>query len=101
MQGWMNEYNREYQPETYHITLTSTVYVRLEGSKLRLSTPRSKIPKRALWNEPRYRLLFSHERLYDIANCSIELRPDGLIHRRYTTHYVEVQVIKLVLIIYI
>jgi hypothetical protein len=83
----MNEYTREYTPESYHMTLTDTVYVRLEGSRLRLSSPRSKVPKRALWNEPQYKLLFNRERLFDISNCRVELKPDGLIHRRWVLRF--------------
>lgn len=81
-EGWMNEFSREYSPKIYHISLTESVYVRLEGSTLRLSTPRSKIPKRAMWNEPKHKLLFNRDRLFDIANCRVTLLPDGLTHRR-------------------
>lgn len=81
-EGWMNEFSREYSPKIYHISLTESVYVRLEGSTLRVSTPRSKIPKRAMWNEPKHKLLFNRDRLFDIANCKVTLLPDGLTHRR-------------------
>ncbi|XP_046660797.1 testis-expressed protein 2 isoform X2 [Homalodisca vitripennis] len=82
LEGWMNEYGKEYRPETYHVSLTETVYVTLDGTKLKLSSPRCKVPKRSLWNEPRYKLLFNRERLYDITNCRVEIKPDNLIHRR-------------------
>uniref|UniRef100_A0A8C4ZSS5 SMP-LTD domain-containing protein n=2 Tax=Gadus morhua TaxID=8049 RepID=A0A8C4ZSS5_GADMO len=36
-----------YDPETYHATLTQSVYVRLEGSTLRLSKPNHNITRRA------------------------------------------------------
>ncbi|KAL1117285.1 hypothetical protein AAG570_004611 [Ranatra chinensis] len=82
-QGWMNEYSDDYVPETYRIAFTSTVYVRLEGSLLRIATPRNKVPKRALWNEPNYKLSFDLERVYDISNCKVSLLPEGLAHKRW------------------
>ncbi|XP_073976982.1 testis-expressed protein 2 isoform X3 [Rhodnius prolixus] len=81
-EGWMNEFCYEYQPELYHITQTETVYVRLEGSNLRLATPRQKIPKRAFWNEQKYKLRFDKERAYDITNCVVKLLPEKLAHKR-------------------
>lgn len=78
----MNEFCYEYQPELYHITQTETVYVRLEGSNLRLATPRQKIPKRAFWNEQKYKLRFDKERAYDITNCVVKLLPEKLAHKR-------------------
>lgn len=82
----MNEFSREYSPKIYHISLTESVYVRLEGSTLRLSTPRNKIPKRAMWNEPKHKLLFNRDRLFDVANCKVTLLPEGLTHRRYVVY---------------
>ncbi|RZF48796.1 hypothetical protein LSTR_LSTR003176 [Laodelphax striatellus] len=81
-EGWINEYPQEYSPDTYHISLTETVHIRLEGSTLRLSSPSTKIPKRAYWNEPEHKKLFNRQRLYDIAGCKVQLLPVGLIHKR-------------------
>ncbi|KAG9350432.1 hypothetical protein JZ751_026794 [Albula glossodonta] len=50
--GWMNEI-LNYDPETYHATLTHSVFVRLEGSTLRLSKPNRNIARRATFNEPK------------------------------------------------
>ncbi|MGH0126411.1 UNVERIFIED_CONTAM: hypothetical protein FKN15_030275 [Acipenser sinensis] len=47
--GWMNEIS-SYDPETYHAMLTHSVYVRLEGSTLRLSKPNRNISRRASFN---------------------------------------------------
>ncbi|BES98417.1 Testis expressed 2 [Nesidiocoris tenuis] len=80
--GWMNEYLDEYDPQTYHISQTESVYVKLVGSILRLSTPRYKIPKRAFCNEPKHKLKFTKERAFDIARCDVKLLPEGLIHKR-------------------
>lgn len=78
----MNEYLDEYDPQTYHISQTESVYVKLVGSILRLSTPRYKIPKRAFCNEPKHKLKFTKERAFDIARCDVKLLPEGLIHKR-------------------
>ncbi|XP_047001749.1 testis-expressed protein 2 [Schistocerca americana] len=80
--GWINEYPGVYDPSTYHISETQTVYVRLEGDTLRISHPRARIPKRATWNERRHRLRFSHQRIYSIAGCEVKLLPDGLARKR-------------------
>jgi len=37
-QGWMNEILM-YDPDTYHISNTNSVFVTLDGSTLRLQTP--------------------------------------------------------------
>ncbi|XP_022188484.2 uncharacterized protein LOC111047121 isoform X2 [Nilaparvata lugens] len=81
-EGWINEFPQEYSPDTYHISLTETVHIRLEGSTLRISSPSTKIPKRAYWNEPEHKKLFNRQRLYDIAGCKVQLLPVGLIHKR-------------------
>ncbi|XP_014242745.1 testis-expressed protein 2 isoform X2 [Cimex lectularius] len=80
--GWMNEFPHEYKPDIYHISQTETIYVKLTGSSLKLCTPKSKIPKRAMWNEPEHNMLFNMERTYDIRNCSIRLLPEGLVQKR-------------------
>lgn len=81
-EGWMNEFCYEYQPEIYHVTQTETVYVRLEGSTLKLASPRQKISKRAFWNEPNYKLRFDRERTYEISGCQVVLLPEKLAHKR-------------------
>ncbi|XP_014275137.1 testis-expressed protein 2 [Halyomorpha halys] len=81
-EGWINEFCFEYQPEIYHVTQTETVYARLEGSVLKLASPRQKVSKRAIWNEPHYKLRFDRERTYDISNCEVLLLPDKLAHKR-------------------
>lgn len=80
--GWMNEYPGVYDPSNYHISETQTVYIRLEGGTLRISHPRARIPKRAMWNERRHRLRFSHQRIYNIAGCDVKLLPEGLARKR-------------------
>ena len=44
IQGWMNEITH-YDPEDYHINLTHSIYVTLDGSTLRLQTPKQVIAR--------------------------------------------------------
>ncbi|XP_021935700.1 testis-expressed protein 2 isoform X4 [Zootermopsis nevadensis] len=81
-QGWMNEYRNAYNPETYHLIDTESVYVRLEGTTLRISHTKLRIPKRAMWNERTHKLKFYHQRIYSIEHCTLKLLPDGLARRR-------------------
>lgn len=80
--GWMNEYRNEYNPETYHICDTVSVYVRLEGTTLRISHTKLRIPKRAMWNERTHKLKFYHQRIYNIEHCILKLLPEGLTRKR-------------------
>lgn len=81
-QGWMNEYRQKYSPETYHLSDTQSVYVRLEGTTLRISHTKLRIPKRAMWNERTHKLKFYHQRIYSIEHCCLKLLPEGLTRRR-------------------
>ncbi|XP_072415483.1 testis-expressed protein 2 isoform X1 [Chiloscyllium punctatum] len=81
VKGWMNEiYN--YDPETYHPSLTFSVYVTLEGTALRLSYPRSNIPRRATFNEGKHDMVFISHRSCDLADSKIFLVPPGLAKKR-------------------
>lgn len=79
----MNQFMTEYKPETYHISLSKSVYVRLVGSTLSLAYPINKVAKRAMWNEVKPKLLFDKVHMLDIYDCTVSLLPCGLIHRRY------------------
>ncbi|XP_023714562.1 testis-expressed protein 2 isoform X3 [Cryptotermes secundus] len=81
-EGWMNEYRSEYNPETYHIHDTESVYIRLEGTTLRISHTKFRVPKRAMWNERAHKLKFYHQRIYSIENCILKLLPERLTRRR-------------------
>lgn len=69
-QGWMNEIH-SYDPEMYHATLTHSVYVRLEGSVLRLSKPNRNISRRAAHNEPKTDVTFVSQKIYDLADSKV------------------------------
>ncbi|KAG7504351.1 hypothetical protein JOB18_007037 [Solea senegalensis] len=79
--GWMNEIH-SYDPEMYHATLTHSVYVRLEGSILRLSKPNRNISRRATHNEPKPDVTYISQKIYDLTNSKIYLMPQSLARKR-------------------
>ena len=75
-QGWMNEiYN--YDPETYHATLTHSVFVRLEGGTLRLSKPNKNISRRASYNETKPEVTYISQKIYDLSDSKVSLSNFG------------------------
>ncbi|XP_069381319.1 testis-expressed protein 2 [Paralichthys olivaceus] len=79
--GWMNEIHN-YDPEMYHATLTHSVYVRLEGSVLRLSKPNRNISRRAAHNEPKPDVTYISQKIYDLTDSKIYLMPQSLARKR-------------------
>ncbi|XP_029372648.1 testis-expressed protein 2-like [Echeneis naucrates] len=79
--GWMNEISN-YDPETYHATLTHSVYVRLEGAIIRLSKPNHNIARRAAHNEPKPDVNYISQKIYDLTNCRVYLIPQNLARKR-------------------
>ncbi|KAH8319289.1 hypothetical protein KR067_002891 [Drosophila pandora] len=93
--GWMNELN-SYDPATFSFSLTRAVYVRLDGSILKMSGTNARIPKRRMWNEPtidRHKILFTDHRSYDLRDCRIELLPLGLAKKRFFNRKYPIQLI--------
>lgn len=82
-QGWMNELYGVYDTKTYHISMTESVHVRLDGSCLTLSHTRTKVSKRAMWNEtPIRNVQFTDERIFDLKGWRVKLLPEGITRRR-------------------
>ncbi|XP_040918789.1 testis-expressed protein 2-like isoform X2 [Toxotes jaculatrix] len=81
LEGWMNE-THSYDPETFHPSITHSVYVTLEGSRLHLSYPRTNIPRWAAFDEMHREAIFLHSRTYQLANCKVSLLPPGLARKR-------------------
>ncbi|KRT81306.1 hypothetical protein AMK59_5952, partial [Oryctes borbonicus] len=81
-EGWMNEYPEEYNPLTYHVSQTQPVYLRLQGNFLKVSHTRQKIPKRAMWNEPEHKFVFTRHRIYNLLGAKVLLLPEGLARVR-------------------
>ena len=80
----MNELNGVYDTKSYHISMTESVHVRLDGSCLTLSHTRTKVPKRAMWNEAPIRSVqYTDERIFDIRGWQVKLLPEGITRRRY------------------
>ncbi|KAK4874750.1 hypothetical protein RN001_014110 [Aquatica leii] len=83
IEGWMNEYPEDYNPRTYHIARTQSVYIKLQGNLLRISHTKEKIPKRALWNEAEHKnVTFTDHRVYNLLGANVNLAPIGLNKRR-------------------
>lgn len=66
----MNEIH-SYDPEMYHATLTHSVYVRLEGSVLRLSKPNRNISRRAAHNETKPDVTYISQKIYDLTDSKV------------------------------
>ncbi|MEQ2180336.1 Tabersonine 6,7-epoxidase isoform 2 [Goodea atripinnis] len=66
----------------YHATLTHSVYVRLEGSVLRLSKPNRNISRRAAHNEPKPDVTYISQKIYDLSDSRIYLMPQSLARKR-------------------
>lgn len=82
--GWMNEINN-YDPTNYHISMTRSVFVKLDGSKLSISSTNARIPKRSMWNEQpidRKSITFTKRKCYDLIGAHIEMCPKGLARKR-------------------
>ena len=77
----MNEL-QSYNPDDYHINLTASVYVTLEGTTLRLQRPKINVPKRAMWDEPTHNPTFIHQRHFDLKGSRVFLEPAGLVRKR-------------------
>ncbi|VEN41332.1 unnamed protein product [Callosobruchus maculatus] len=85
-EGWVNEYPERYDPASYHISKTQSVWVRLQGNLLRLSHAKNhKVSKRAMWNEPTQQqpTAFTHHRIYNMIGAKITLLPVGLAKKRH------------------
>nr|XP_040042051.1 testis-expressed protein 2-like isoform X1 [Gasterosteus aculeatus aculeatus]XP_040042052.1 testis-expressed protein 2-like isoform X1 [Gasterosteus aculeatus aculeatus]XP_040042053.1 testis-expressed protein 2-like isoform X1 [Gasterosteus aculeatus aculeatus] len=79
--GWMNEI-LNYDPETYHATLTHSVFVRLEGSIIRLSKPNHNVARRATHNESKPEVTYISQKIYDLTNSKVYLAPRSLARKR-------------------
>ncbi|XP_043464968.1 testis-expressed protein 2 [Leptopilina heterotoma] len=81
-EGWLNELPYDYKPENYHVARTKSVFLKLEGDVLQILETKSRIPKRAVWDEPNHKVKFTKKRIYSLSGSSIELLPLALIRRR-------------------
>ncbi|XP_034566857.1 testis-expressed protein 2-like [Notolabrus celidotus] len=81
LEGWMNE-THSYDAETFHPSMLHSVFVTLEGSRLRLAYPHTNIPRWASFDESSHEAVFLRTRTYQLANCKVSLLPPGLARKR-------------------
>ncbi|XP_031698104.1 testis-expressed protein 2 [Anarrhichthys ocellatus] len=81
LKGWMNEIH-DYDPETYHPALTHSVFAALEGSCLRLDSPRNNISRRATYDERVHEAAFIKSRSFQLAKSKVFLLPSVLARKR-------------------
>ncbi|NXX56141.1 TEX2 protein, partial [Scopus umbretta] len=80
-QGWMNQLHI-YDPELFHPSLTHSVLATLDGATLKLSYPKSNIPRRATFEEEILDATFISHRCYDLTNAKVFLCPPSLARKR-------------------
>lgn len=77
----MNELT-DYNLNDYHINRTHSVFVSLEGTRLRMQSPKNQAPKRAMWDEQPIKANFIHQRHFDLNGASVYLLPEVLVKKR-------------------
>ncbi|NWI62695.1 TEX2 protein, partial [Todus mexicanus] len=80
-QGWMNQLH-VYDPELFHPSLTHSVLATLDGATLKLSYPKSNIPRRATFEEDILDATFVSHRRYDLTDAKVFLCPPSLARKR-------------------
>uniref|UniRef100_A0A336LYV1 CSON008597 protein n=1 Tax=Culicoides sonorensis TaxID=179676 RepID=A0A336LYV1_CULSO len=93
--GWMNIIDK-YDPETYSVSQTNSIYVKLDGSTLRISYTKSKISKRHLWNESSKRNHFKNltqQKIFELKGAKVELWPHGLARKRYYSRKYPIRIV--------
>ncbi|XP_068063374.1 testis-expressed protein 2-like isoform X2 [Anomalospiza imberbis] len=81
LQGWMNQLH-VYDPELFHPSLTHSVLAVLDGATLKLSYPKSNIPRRATFEEEILDAVFVSHRCYDLTDARVFLCPPSLARKR-------------------
>ncbi|XP_064009572.1 testis-expressed protein 2-like isoform X2 [Pogoniulus pusillus] len=81
LQGWMNQLH-VYDPELFHPSLTHSVLATLDGATLKLSYPKSNIPRRATFEEELLDTTFISHRCYDLTDAKVFLCPPNLARKR-------------------
>ena len=77
----MNEITN-YNPDDYHINHTYSVFITLEGTKLRLQRPKNPVPRRAMHDENITTAHFIHQRHFELKGSRVFLQPPGLVKKR-------------------
>ena len=77
----MNEL-KHYKCNDYHINQTSSVYVTLSGTMLRLQRPKTNVPRRAAFDDSHINASFIHQRHFNLEGSQICLLPSQLVMKR-------------------
>ncbi|NXC77574.1 TEX2 protein, partial [Anhinga anhinga] len=80
-QGWMNQLH-VYDPEVFHPSLMHSVFATLDGATLKLSYPKSNIPRRATFEEEILDATFVSHHCYDLTDAKVFLCPPSLARKR-------------------
>ncbi|KAM7091779.1 testis-expressed protein 2-like isoform 1-T1 [Ciconia maguari] len=81
LQGWMNQLH-VYDPELFHPSLMHSVLATLDGATLKLSYPKSNIPRRATFEEEILDATFVSHRCYNLTDAKVFLCPPSLARKR-------------------
>ncbi|XP_041714764.1 testis-expressed protein 2 [Coregonus clupeaformis] len=81
LKGWLNEMF-EYDPETYHPSLTHSVFATLEGHCLRLDYPRNNISRRTTYDERPPEAVVVSSRCFQLQHSKVFLLPSALARKR-------------------
>lgn len=97
----MNELREKYNPSTYFLNKTHSVYISLDFNKLRIQTTDVDVPKRAIANETIPKPNFTEQRIYDLKgkneffifrllftflfslDCEVIITPTELVRKRF------------------
>lgn len=93
--GWLNEVNN-YDPDNYHLGMMKSVFIKLDGARLKLTNVANRVPKRSMWNEQvveKKHLIMTMSRTFDLRNCRVEMMPKGLARKRYFNRKYPMQLI--------
>lgn len=66
-----------YDPELFHPSLTHSVLATLDGATLKLSYPKSNIPRRATFEEEILDVTFVSHRCYDLTDAKVSPAVQG------------------------
>ncbi|NXG83382.1 TEX2 protein, partial [Stercorarius parasiticus] len=80
-QGWINQLH-VYDPELFHPSLTHSVLATLDGATLKLSYPKSNIPRQATFEEEILDTVFVSHRYYNLTDAKVFLCPPSLARKR-------------------
>lgn len=86
----------KYDPSNFHSSQTRPVFIRLDGSTLRLTRPAvgCRVRKRAIWNEPPIDVdLCDSHRRFELLAGSVEMCPRGLARKRLFSRKYPIQLV--------